>query len=253
MEDFILKRAPLVCMFDSGIGGLNLLDVCVRKLPDVNFVYLADNYHVPYGNLPKEQVFDLVDEKFQVMQSLGCDVAVIACNTVTALCIEQLRKKYPFPIVGMQPAIKEAAAHYRNILVLATCATAESPSFAALMQKYAEGRGRVVACHTLARDIEQNIDDLSRVSLSLHLPDCHPDAVVLGCTHYAFLKESIKNYYDCAVFDGMLGTADHLCTLLGTVDHIGGKNGKVDFMFGNFGKNNEIFRGLRVRGSQEKM
>ena len=84
---------PTVCFFDSGIGGLCLLYECVRKLPDVDFVYFADNENVPYGSLDKNTLIAKVDEIFLRIQNLNPSAAVVACNTVTANCIDYLRNK----------------------------------------------------------------------------------------------------------------------------------------------------------------
>jgi glutamate racemase len=148
--------------------------------------------------------------------------------------------------VGIQPAIKQATSLYSQVAVLATCATVKSASFQSLMARYGRGRALAFPCPQLAEEIERNIYNLGKINLSDLLPTTNPKAVVLGCTHYAFLKREIANYYNCPVFDGMLGTADHLCTLLGITDHQPQNCPKVTFIGGDSGKNNEIFAKITV-------
>jgi glutamate racemase len=246
MKKILKGNKPLVGVFDSGIGGLNFLKVCVQKLPQADYVYCADNKHVPYGNLPQERVWELVNGKVQKLIQLGCDVVVLACNTATAVCLERLRQNYSIPFVGIQPAIKQATAQYSHVAVLATCATVKSAPFQSLMARYGRGRALAFPCPQLAEEIERNIYDLGKINLSLLLPTVNPDAVVLGCTHYAFLSEPIAKYYNCPVFDGMLGTVNHLCTLLGITDHQPLNCPKITFVGGEFAKNNEIFAKITV-------
>ena len=123
-----ITNNPLVCFFDSGIGGLNLLCESVRILPQVDFTYFADNYRVPYGALGKEQLKEISRKVFLEIEKLKPAAAVIACNTLTAQCIDYLRGEFSFEIIGIQPAIKPAAEVGGRILVLVTPATAKSQS-----------------------------------------------------------------------------------------------------------------------------
>lgn len=235
---------PLVCFFDSGIGGLTLLSECVRKLPRVDFTYFADNFCVPYGNMGNVELKDKVDGIFEEINVLNPAAAVVACNTVTAQCIDFLRGKYKFEIIGIQPAIKTAYEAGGESLVLATNATAESSSLRNLVEKYGDGRTEVVACGGLAAFIEQNIDNLSEESLIRYLPKKKVDNVVLGCTHYIFIKDTIKSFYNCRVFDGISGTAERLCQKLGISDHRGQREQKITFKGGDTAKNKAIFNKL---------
>ena len=235
------KACGPVCVFDSGIGGLNLLAACAHLCPEYDFVYFADNYNVPYGSLPPHKVCGLVDGIFEKMAALAPSAAVVACNTATALCVENLRKRYAFPIVGIQPAVKQAAALGGSFLVLATPATANSASLASLCIKYGGGRGEVVACPRLAAFVEDNIFSMPSGWEEELLPRRSPSCVVLGCTHYAFVSESIKKYYSRPVFDGILGTADHLRTLIGNVGGNCYHNQKIAFAGGDEQKNRAVF------------
>ncbi len=239
-----------VCVFDSGIGGLNLLYECVRRLPCVDFTYFSDNERVPYGRLTHSELIETADKIFIRISEEEPAAVVVACNTVTAHCIDFLRKKYPFQIIGIQPAIKPATAVAGNCLVLATPSTAESSSFNLLKEKYGKGRTVIAPCPDLAAFIENHISCLTDEDIIRHLPKIKADSVVLGCTHYVFAKDIIKNFYNCPVFDGISGTADHLAEILGIFDHRVPRAQKVSFKSGDIAKNRTIFHDL-IRGGME--
>ena len=231
-----------VCIFDSGIGGINLLVACARMCPHTDFMYFADNFNVPYGSLPPERIRENVFAVFERIATFDPASAIVACNTATAVCIDDLRKKYTFPIVGIQPAVRQGTKVAGKCLVLATPATANSPSFARLCRLYGQGRVEVVAPPFLASYIEDNIFSYPDIDIAAQLPACSPGSVVLGCTHYVFAEEQIKNFYSCPVFDGILGTADHLKLLLSTEPTFGFSKRKVAFFGGDFQKNEKVFR-----------
>lgn len=256
--EFSSEKNLTVCFFDSGIGGLNLLCECALRLENANFKYFADNYNVPYGNLSTQEITEKADAVFSEIEKTSPAAAVIACNTVTARCAAYLRKKYPFPIVGVQPAVKPAAENGGNCVVLATQATASSDSLRELIQNYGNGVTEVVPCFELATYIEKNIFSLDERKVYLMLPQIKAENVVLGCTHYTFVKDFIKRRYSCNVFDGIAGTATRLCNILGNFDHrvhFCAANGhiepdleeilsKVEFIGGDEYKNRDVFKWL---------
>ena len=204
-----MKR-EYVAFFDSGIGGLNLLSAFCGKYPSVPCLYYGDNFHAPYGNRSREEISRFAFSAFEEIASYPVAAAAIACNTVTACCAEALRAAFPFPVVGMEPAVRPAAAAGRNVLVLATRATLESDRFRALLQRHAgEARFTLFCPQDLAGQIERAAPNFSAVDLSF-LPQGRFDAVVLGCTHYVFLADRISKALSCPIFDGIVGTADHL-------------------------------------------
>ena len=105
-------------IFDSGIGGLSVLHVAKRLLPHEQFIYYADEKHVPYGEKSKEEIIGYVDEIIQFMINHGAKAVVIACNTATSAAVALMRKKYSLPIIGMEPAVKKAVDLYGNKKVL---------------------------------------------------------------------------------------------------------------------------------------
>ena len=241
MNDLICGNAR-VAFFDSGIGGLNLLAECVRRLPFVNFTYFADNFNMPYGALDNDELFKKADNFFERIASLDPQAAVIACNTVTAVCAKRLREKYSFPIIGVEPAIKPAAQSGGKCLVLATPATANSATITALVEKYGNGITQVVACPNLAEYIERNIFDIDPNKVAEMLPECSPNSVVLGCTHYTYIKDAIKKFYNCEIYDGIYGTANRLCNVLAqNYTKIAPHYPSVEFRCGDEIKNRAVF------------
>ncbi len=206
-----------VAFFDSGIGGLTVFAECRKRIKKPDFYYYGDNLRAPYGNLPFERIYTYVDEAFQTFSSLNVKAAVIACNTATAVCIERLRKKYPFPILGAEPAILPAARQGGKVLILSTCATAKSERFLCLCEKakkeFPDVEFVVAPCSNLAQAIEKNVLDTS-FSYHSFLPRETPSAVVLGCTHYIYIKNQIQSFYNCPVFDGNEGIANRLFSIL---------------------------------------
>lgn len=211
-----MKQCKCVAVFDSGIGGLTLLAECMRLLPDCRFIYLGDNGRAPYGNLPSETIGRYAAESMAALAKNDIAAAVIACNTVTADAADAIRKKYDFPIVGVEPAVLPAARRGGKVLVLATRATLASSRYASLCAR-AESMAEIIsfAPERLAGEIEKKMQTGEKIDLSDHLPEMRCDSVVLGCTHYIFLKEQIKAFYGAPVFDGNMGAAQRLKFLLG--------------------------------------
>ena len=210
-----------VIFFDSGIGGLTVLAECRARIPEEIFYYYGDNVHAPYGNLPKDTVQKFVFAAFKKMELLQPKAAVLACNTATALCVDCLRKKYAFPIIGAEPAIFAAAKQGGTVFVLTTRATYESARFQNLCKKtqqiYPNCRLFLQPCDALAGEIERNIQ-LKNWDVAPFLPTGNPDGVVLGCTHYIYVKEDIAQFYNAKIYDGNVGMANRLQSLLPKTD-----------------------------------
>ncbi len=209
-----MKCTPKVGVFDSGAGGLTVLAECVASLPQVKFYYYGDNGRAPYGSRSGEEITSFVQEALERFRSLGVDAAVLACNTATAVCIGEMRRRFSFPIVGTEPALRAAARSCGDVLVLATPRTAESARLKALIAANAPCRFRVYPCDRLAGAVEQMLIYGKGINLSAHLPAGDFDGVVLGCTHYSFLREEIAAYYGVPVFDGNEGIARRLKDIL---------------------------------------
>lgn len=251
MEKKIFSSWGNVVVFDSGIGGLKLLYECVKKVPAAHYYFISDNKNVPYGNRPSEEVYRLTLKALKGIERLSPLALVVACNTVTANCIDKLRKKYSFPVIGIQPAVKQAAVVGGTCLVLATQATVKSQSFTKLVSRFPNLNAKIIGCKQLADYVEQNILNLPENLPESLLPRFSCDSVVLGCTHYAFVRRQIERVYRCPVFDGFAGTANHFAEIVGMSDHFKDFLGifdhqedvlsKVTFYRGDNAKNLQIF------------
>ena len=199
-----------IAFFDSGIGGLTVLNECRKRLPEYVYYYYGDNKNAPYGNLPEKKIKKYVEKAFKKFRKLKVQAVVLACNTVTAVCVEALRKRYPFPIIGAEPAIFTAAKKGGEIFVLATKATCESKRFSSLCERTRAANTnaviRPISCEGLAGDIEQHLGEAD-FNFTKALPNGNPTSVVLGCTHYIYIKEIIEAFYGCPVYDGNEGIA----------------------------------------------
>lgn len=222
------KSAP-VGVFDSGVGGLSVLREIQTLLPHESLLYVADSGHVPYG----EKTAEFIRQRSQVITDFlleqGAKALVVACNTATAAAITELRAHYPdLPIIGMEPAVKPAAAATRSgvVGVLATTGTLQSAKFAALLDRFANDV-RVVTqpCPGLVELIEAgalHTDEtrrlLARYVEPLLAAGC--DTLILGCTHYPFLKPLLLEMVPAHVslIDTGLAVARQLQRLLGERD-----------------------------------
>ncbi len=200
-SDFLSSVNPqAIGVFDSGVGGISVLQHIHVLLPHENLIYCADSLHAPYGNKTYQEIQSRCFEIADFLMARNVKAIVVACNTATAAAIEALRAKYALPIIGMEPAVKPAAAASKNgiIGVLATVGTLKSAQFAGLLENY--GRNvKVVTqgCIGLVECIERGElnTDGTRQLLAQY---CEPllnegaDTIVLGCTHYPFVKPLIQ-------------------------------------------------------------
>lgn len=196
-------------VFDSGVGGLSVLKALLVEMPQARYVYLADGSHAPYGERSPQEVSERAHRITDGLRNhFGIDALVVACNTATALAIEGLRAQHPeWPIVGVEPALKPAAAISRSghVGVMATRGTVESERFARLRHRLEQGstaplRFSAQACDGLADAIERNdrvaIESLSRrYWAALQTGHASPpiDTLVLGCTHYLFAADVLQD------------------------------------------------------------
>ena len=192
-----LPPEAAVGIFDSGVGGLSVLGEIRALLPQESLLYVADSGHVPYGEKSPEFIRQRSQHIAEFLLAQGAKALVLACNTATAAAISQLRERYPaLPIIGMEPAVKPAAAATQSgvVGVLATTGTLQSAKFAALLDRFAHDV-RVITqpCPGLVEQIEAG--ELASVktrqllwSLIQPLLAEGCDTLILGCTHYPFIK-----------------------------------------------------------------
>lgn len=211
-------------VFDSGVGGISVLQALVQELPHENFVYFGDSAHAPYGEKKPEEVVDLSSNIVEMLLDAGCKAIVIACNTATSAAGEYVRREHPhIPIIGVEPALKPAvlANPDGNVLVMATPMTVRLEKFQRLMEEWGTlARVMTVPCEGLAGRIEEghlDAPDLTKLIDDLVGVYAHKiDAVVLGCTHYPFVLDRIRLVLgDVPFYDGGTGTARQLRRRLG--------------------------------------
>ena len=200
-----MKRGP-VGFFDSGVGGLCILEAFKRLCPDVETHYIADSKHCPYGNKPPEEIIRLSEANVRKLLAKGCKLIVVACNTATAAAIDYLRAKYPaVPFVGLEPAVKPAALRSKTgvVGVLATAGTfhgrlynetkarfaknvtviaAQADEFVTIVEDTV-GRGRTPSGPKIEATVRRRVEPLLKAGA---------DKIVLGCTHFPHLKSVIE-------------------------------------------------------------
>ena len=194
------ETRPRILLFDSGMGGLSIARSLWRHLPGVGIVYLADNACFPYGDRSEHEVIgrctSLVE---QTLLDYPCDVVVVACNTASTVVLPELRARISQPVVGVVPAVKPAAAlsDNRRIGVLATPATVDRPYLQRLIDDYAPDCEVVrVGSSELVRLAENSLET-GTVARHLVEPILAPfvrggvDTVVLGCTHFPLIRDSL--------------------------------------------------------------
>ena len=194
-------------IFDSGIGGLSVAIEIAEYLPNESIVYYADTAHVPYGPRDDQNIRELTAAAIEWLYRQGCKVAVVACNTASAFSLDYLRDHYgeDFPIIGLVPALKPAVlnSQTKTVAVLATPATFRGQLIKDVMQRFAipaQVRVLNVTNLDLVPFVEQGAQMseacLSSLQHSLQpVVDQGADYLVLGCTHYPFLKPAIESIF----------------------------------------------------------
>lgn len=218
-------------VFDSGIGGLTVLSEIVRLLPSENYIYYGDGKSCPMGEKSPEEIISITNHAVEELIKLGAKIIVIACNTATSSAITYLRTKYDIDFVAMEPAVKPAVngSKTRIVGVLATRRTIEGDALKKLCNRWAgtckvalrAGNGLV---EIVEKDGEITIDD--RKIITDHITDLidqNVDHIVLGCTHYPFLKREIEQIIgtrQITIVDPAPFVANRVLTVLKTTNLI---------------------------------
>ncbi len=187
-------------VFDSGVGGLSVLRAIRSRLPSEPLLYVADSGHAPYGDRDVAYIRDRAIAIVGFLVAKGAKEVVVACNTATVVAIEALRAQFEVPIVALEPAIKPAVEATRSkvIGVLATTRTLESPAVTRLVARFGSAARIVLQpCPGLVEEVERGtIDEAATTALLEQLLSAPlaagADQLVLGCTHYAFLRDRIQ-------------------------------------------------------------
>lgn len=195
------QKQSLIGVFDSGVGGLSVLQPMRRALPHEGFIYFADQAHVPYGPRSKQEILAFSRGIVDFLLGQGAKLIVLACNTASAAALHTLREDHPrFPFVGMEPAVKPAVRFSKSgvVGVLATPSTFEGELYASVVGRFAQDAKLLKhTCPGLVEEIEAGRANGSRAKAILKdalgpMLAQGLDSVVLGCTHYAFASEGIR-------------------------------------------------------------
>jgi glutamate racemase len=207
-------------IFDSGVGGLTVLNTAMKIIPDAEYIYYADLDNVPYGTREKDEVRNLTYEAVEFLRGKGAEAVVIACNTATSTSVEKLRKSFDMPIIGMEPAIKPAIENSdrRKVLVMATELTLKEEKFKNLVSRL--NGDNIIEALPMPELVEkaenfdfnhENIESLFKRKLENYDLD-EFSAIVLGCTHFIYFKNVLEKLVNegISVIDGNIGTVNHL-------------------------------------------
>ena len=244
-----MKNSP-IGVFDSGVGGISVLKELVNLMPNENFIYLGDSKNAPYGTKSTEEIKELTVANAKLLKDKGVKAIVIACNTATSAGGKKVRELLDIPVIGIEPALKPAALMKENakIAVMATPLTLRLEKFANLMERFDENAViYTVECPEIVGFVEKGILEGKDIENCIRkyfkpLKDVKLDGIVLGCTHYPFVKDVIKKVVgeDVKLFDGGQGTAKELLRRLKEKNLLSDRKlkGKVEFI--NSSGNTEI-------------
>lgn len=234
VSDNSARRDAPVGVFDSGVGGISVLHDLRALMPDEDFIYFGDGANAPYGEKSSGEIRVLAWNVVEKLLDRGIKALVIACNTATAAAAPLIRERLDMPVVAMEPALKPASAcaHGGKVVVMATPLTLSLDKFKRLMSEY--GRDALpMPCPGLMDMVERGVVDGPEMDEYLagvreKIGDVRVDAVVLGCTHYVFLRTAVERTFPGAqVIDGNGGTARQLKRLLEERGLARGESGRV--------------------------
>ena len=200
----------MIGIFDSGVGGLSVLREIRRALPEADLTYVADRARSPYGTKSLDEVEAISLQIGSWLLDRGASCLVVACNTASAAALDSLRAHHPeIPIVGMEPAVKPAAlaSNSQKVAVCATAATFQGRLFASVVERFANGVEVLTrACPEWVELVERGETDGPAVEVSVSrvvepLVSEGVDVIVLGCTHFSFLRDKIEEVSGLEVVD----------------------------------------------------
>lgn len=230
-----------VGMFDSGVGGLSVLESFQQLAPNERVIYFADTSWFPYGPRPAAEVRKRSFAITQRLLASDAKLIVVACNTASAAAVDDLRQAFDVPFVGMVPGVKPAASSSRSghVVILATPGTLDGDLYARVVEEFGRGtRITAVPGHGLAELVEagEAATDAARTALTRALGAevaAGADTVVLGCTHYHFLAPVIRELYpELAIVDTSEAVAKRAVQVLEERDvrAPGGRQGGLDLI-----------------------
>lgn len=216
-------KSEYIAVFDSGVGGISVLRELMKQMPQENYLYFGDSANAPYGNRPTEQVRELTLQAVEALLPRKIKALVVACNTATSAAVRVLREMYPeMIIVGIEPALKMAADRFPGgrVGVMATHVTLREEKFAYQAARFPQVQVERISAPGLVELVESGqvsgpaVEALLRQILGPYVGKL--DALVLGCTHYPFVRKTVGQILGpgTVLFDGGEGTARHTHHLL---------------------------------------
>ena len=214
------KNRP-IGFFDSGVGGLSVLREAIKIMPNEDYIYFGDSINAPYGMKSVDEVRDLTFKAVEFLLNKGVKGIAIACNTATSAAVADLRKVYPdLPLVGIEPALKPAVELDGNgdILIMATAMTLKEEKFKRLMERYRDRASIIpIPCPGLVEFIEsgkyqgEDVEEYLLEKINTYR-EGKIASIVLGCTHYPFIKDTLSKIVgkEVNIIDGGFGTAKEL-------------------------------------------
>jgi len=235
------KNSFAIGVLDSGVGGLSTLAELTKILPNEDFIFYADHKNAPYGDKTIEEVESFVYEIVKFFVSKNVKAIVIACNTAVSATIKKLRTEFDIPILGLEPAIKLAYDNCKekDIAIMATKLTINGNKLKNLLKKLnIEERVKKISASGLVELIESNaLSEIIINYLKNLLSDINQNkysSIVLGCTHYIFVKNEIEKVIgkNIKLIDGNLGVSLHLKNILKEkhIENLGNKIGKIELI-----------------------
>ena len=230
------KKYLPIAVFDSGVGGISVLRELVARMPEEQYIYFGDSANAPYGNRTTEEVRELTLKAAAMLYERGIKCLVVACNTATAAAITQLREIYTdIVVIGIEPALKMATDRFPNghVGIMATQVTLREEKLDLLVERFPSAKVERIPAPGLVELVEQGKADspeteaLLRKILEPYMGRL--DAIVLGCTHYPFVRDTVKKILgpQVKVLDGGEGTARQTCRCLAEKGWLGRGEGSV--------------------------
>lgn len=235
MVILMIDNSMKIGFFDSGIGGVTVLNDCVKLVNNFQYIYYSDSFNNPYGDKSKEKLFEIVDDVVTKLIDEGCRIIVIACNTASCVCSDYLRNKYKDIIfIAIEPAVKLVYDNGDgdNTLIMVTKGTRDSDKFHELYGKY-NNNFYLLSCEGLADAIENNNMEIVDRYLMEYLGKYKGivSSVVLGCTHYPLIKNNIRKVLgDVTFYDGSIGVAKRLLSVIKSNNFVGNDKFGIKFI-----------------------
>lgn len=180
-----------IALLDSGIGGISTLNEMIKVMPNERYLYFGDNLNAPYGNKSVNDLYERTVRNLNIIKGYGVKAIVFACGTLSSNLLGKIREREGEKVFGVFPPVESALIKYDKVLLLATSKTAE---------RYQGVKNlTAIGLPSLAKDIEDNMFSLEKVNILPHLKNAGVkgkfDAVILGCTHYIFIKNQILDHF----------------------------------------------------------